>query len=370
MPRPRTSRVLVAVDPLAALCAAALAVLALLALLALLARRRALATDRFSQRDGDDDDDGRHAEDREQIVYSGSSRLYKTIEVRALGARKTLWVDGERLVRAGDRAANEIFVHFAVRYAARRDTDGGIDKVLIVGDVGGDALREVMKYQATLKRVVVVQADEQLSLLSETHFGASRYTDAVDGDGPAIVEFMYGADIMATLAKRLMTERDLRSFDLVVVNVSGTSGPTARAARRPALYRELRSLMTDAGVLARAGDGDDSVALLAPLFQNTLVFNDVPDVDATAPTTNTHVLASRSPLPPDPGARAARRWARQGLPVRHYAVDQHAAYASPGRDHDASSGSSSDGDDELDRPIDEHDTPDSYRHKAFRAMLK
>jgi spermidine synthase len=283
-------------------------------------RDRGGTRDRFSEPKGEGEGEG----EGEVIVYRGSTTLYKSVEVRARGGVRSLWIDGERQVRSGDRASNEVFIHFAVQYTARRD--GAMDKVLIIGDASGDSLREVMKYHEVLTRVVVVQDDEQLALLSEEHLGAYRH--AADADGHNVVEYMYGSDIVATITKRLMTERDMNSFDLVIVDVETAVGPAARAARQPALYRELRTLLTDQGVLARAGDGEDGRALLSPLFVNTLVYNNVATPETSADLSNTHVLASRAPLPPAARGSVSRKWAARALPVRFYHPDKHRAFSS------------------------------------------
>ncbi len=190
-----------------------------------------------------------------KVLYKKDAPHYRIQVVETMDARlgKCLLLDDQVQACSNDEhRRHETLVHLAAQYLP----GGAPKRVLLVGGADCMALREVLKYQ-TVERVVVVDDDEQLRSVCETHMDV----DAHRGD--ARVTWVFNDSLRAGVERQKAL-----GFDLIVVDLKARPGATATLSDAD-LFQEARLRLAHDGVLVVAGS--TAWPALQTMFADTIV---------------------------------------------------------------------------------------------------
>lgn len=203
----------------------------------------------------------------------------EVVDTRDVTRGRCLKLDGVvQVCEHSERKRHEALVHVGASWLS----GGAPTRVLIVGGADCMLLREVLKYQGTLERVVIVDDDERIRTACEDHMfvqshrGDSRVSWVIDSERGMANALRAGV-------------RPPSAFDLVIVDLKRRPGIEAMA---PDLYREARLRLASDGVLVACGVGAHQ-AVLSGIFLTTRTFRtDAENLDGGgADATNAYVCA-------------------------------------------------------------------------------
>lgn len=186
-----------------------------------------------------------------RLLESGRSRFqhYEIWDTPAFG--KLFRLDGSFMSAERD----EFFYHENLVHVPALSLPAPPRRALVIGGGDGGSARELLKYPA-IERVVVVELDEAVVALARRHLAAIH--GGAFEDTRTELRFENGLDYVSRHAGDTGGAR----FDLVVLDLTGPAGPAA-ALYEPPFFRACQTLLGGQGLL--------SLHLGAPVFQREQV---------------------------------------------------------------------------------------------------